>query len=316
MAYFEKEAEQVFSEIENSPSIVIFGHKNPDGDCIGSVLGLREALRSYFPEKKIYGVGSHPDFLKPLLEDSDEVPLKTIQDSLAVMVDLSDLERVEDQRILQAKKIVIIDHHVAQKELPYPIVRDDKAPSCTYILTKLLLNRYHRLTEKSAYYLFLGLITDSGRFQYDSAPDTFLVASELTQYGFNTRKLYNTLYQQNGKDLRYRSYIYSHFQEEGKVAYCCVDKKTWKSYGLEENEASGKVNLLSLLDHHPMWALFTEQEDGTIRVELRSDSTYNVQKAAVAFGGGGHIPASGCKLDKMEDYRKVIDYLNQMEPIA
>lgn len=316
MAYFEKEAEQVFSKIESYDQIVIFGHKNPDGDCIGSIKGLKAALRSYFPEKKIYGVGTIPKYLPiDYIGEHDQVDDEFIKNSLAVMVDLSDLDRVEDQRITMAKEIVMIDHHVKSYEVNCPIVRDDLAPSATFMIAKLLSERYHRLSDEAAKFLFLGLITDSGRFQFDSRPEVFDMAKLLTSYDFNPREMYNELYQQSGRDLRFRSYIYSNFVEEGKVCYCVVPKEAYLNMGMTEQEAGGKVNLLALLDHHPMWATFTELMDGKVRVELRSDGTYNVQVAAVHFGGGGHVPASGCTLASLDQYKEVVDYLNSMERI-
>lgn len=316
MSYFDQQAEMVFSRIEKAESIVIFGHKNPDGDCVGSVKGLKAALCAYFPEKRIYGVGTIPSYLPTsFIEPGDEVSDGVVKDSLAVMVDLSDLDRVEDQRIRSAKEIVCIDHHVADKEVPFPIVRDVSAPSATFILTKLLLARYGSLSDEAARYLYLGLVTDSGRFQFDSRPEVFRVASLLTAHDFSTRDLYNELYQQKGIDLRFRSFIYSHFVETEKVVYCIVAKADYEALGLTEQEAGGKVNLLALLDHHPMWCTFTELSDGTVRTELRSDGTYNVQQAAVNFGGGGHVPASGCTLKSLSECQAVIDYLNGMDPI-
>jgi phosphoesterase RecJ-like protein len=76
------------------------------------------------------------------------------------------------------------------------------------------------------------------------------------------------------------------------------------------------VNLLSLLDDHPMWAFFIEQEDGVIRVELRSDGEYDVQKVAVQFGGGGHVPASGCRLTSFDQIPDVLRVMNASVKIA
>lgn len=316
MSYFDKEREIVFEALENAESIVIFGHKNPDGDCVGSVMGMKFALQALFPEKKIYAVGTHPTYLPRFIESSDEVDDETIKESLALMVDLSDLERVEDQRILTAKSIVCIDHHVKQYEPAFPVLRDEDAASCTAIIAKSLILRYGRIPDqKTALYLYMGLMTDSGRFQYDSRPETLEIAIELIKTGIDTRALYSELYRQNSRDLRYRSVIYSNFKMDGKVCYVCVSKAMYEPLGLSENEASGKVNLLALLDDHPMWAAFTEQNDGSIRCELRSNGRYNVQKVAVDFNGGGHVPASGCRLSSFDDVQKVIDRMNREQEI-
>lgn len=312
MNYFDSEREAVFAALEEAESIVIFGHKNPDGDCVGSVMGMKHALKTLFPQKKIFAVGTHPTYLPRFIEPSDIVDDETIQNSLALMVDLSDLDRVEDQRIRTAKSIVCIDHHVKQYEQPFPVLRDENAASCTAIITRCLILRYGKIPSKeSALYLYMGLMTDSGRFQYDSRPETLETAIELIKTGIDTNALYSELYRQNSRDLRYRSVIYSNFKMDGKVCYVCITKDMYEPLGLSDNEASGKVNLLSLLDDHPMWAAFTEQSNGTIRCELRSNGHYNVQQVAVCFNGGGHVPAAGCRLTTFDDVQKVVDRMNE-----
>lgn len=317
MKYTEQEIKAVFDKIEESPSIVIFGHKNPDGDCVGSVLGRKFALLSLFPDKKVYALGTHPAYLGPV-DDSDKVDDETIQSSLCIRIDLSDFDRVEDQRIRLSHNVVCIDHHIgsADKPFPYPIIRDEEAPSATYVLAKSLLARYHKIPGvQAATYLYRGLVTDSGRFQYDAKPETFQRAAILISQGIDYKSLYNRMYQQNSKDLRYRSFIYSHFDFSGKVAYCVVKKEDYHAFNRTQEEASGKVNLLALLDHHPMWVLFTEQEDSTVRVEFRSNGFYNVQIAATKFGGGGHLAASGCTLKTLDIVPEVLEALNSLEEI-
>lgn len=314
MSYFENEVEHVFSRIEKADSIVIFGHMNPDGDCVGSVLGLKYALQGIFPEKNVYAVGTRPSFIN-FMDASDDVTEETIKNSLCVMVDLSDVKRVEDKRITLTDNIVGIDHHEASEPFEHPLIRDPKAPSATYIIAKIFLERYHKIPAKAATPLFLGLITDSGRFQFDSNPTTFEIAGELVKAGADFSWCYNHLYVQSSKDLRFRSYVYSHFQFDGNVAYFLVPRKAYLELGMTEQEAGCKVNLISLLDNHPLWCCFTELESGKIRTELRSNGKFNVQKVAVKFGGGGHIPASGCQLDSFDQVKDVLRAMNEAESV-
>lgn len=316
MLYFEKEIEEIFTKLEKAESIVIFGHKNPDGDCVGSVEGMKDALLTLFPNKKVYSTGTHPKYLEDLFPSVDDVSLETIHNSLALMVDLSDIDRVEDQRIREAKEIVCIDHHMKQYDLPFPVLRDEKAASATLIIAKCLLKRYGKIPSLNcATYLYIGLITDSGRFQFDSKEETFEVAKELVSCGVDYNHVYSILYSQTSTELKYRSIIYQNFKFSGLVTYVCITKEMYQQLNLTSNEASGKVNLLSLLDNHPMWVTFTEQEDGIIRVELRSDGHYNVQKVALQFNGGGHIPAAGCRLTSFDDVDKVLLAMNNAERV-
>ena len=303
---------KIFEKIEASDSIVVFGHMKPDGDCVGSVMGCKKELQYLFPNKKIYAVGTHPSYLPQYIEPSDDVDDETIKRSLALMVDLSDIDRVEDQRIKDAKDIVCFDHHVSNGDREFLVYRDELAPSATAILTECFLNTYGELSKEAADYFYLGLITDSGRFQYDSSTKTFEIAGKLIQCGADYKRLYHELYKQTSRDLKVRSYVYDNYVFDGLVCYIVIKKEDYHSRGLEESDVAGKVNLLAQLDDHPIWVFFLEQEDGIIRVEFRSDGTRNVQKAALAFGGGGHFAASGTRITDFSKVKEIVDYLNTL----
>lgn len=307
--------DQIFKTIESYDSIVIFGHVNPDGDCVGSVMGLKAELNYLFPDKKVYGVGTHPSFLPRFVEPADVIDDSVIENSLAIMVDLSDLERVEDQRIRKAKEIVCFDHHMKQ-EKPYSFLcyREEEAPSATSILAKVYLEHYKVLTKKACTYFYMGLVTDTERFQLDSEPETLAMAGKLVSLGADYKGLYNDLYRQTSNDLKYKAFLYNNIRFYGKVTYAIVHKEDYLPLGFTSNQVSDKVSLLSLLDDHPIWVCFLEEEDGRIRVEYRANGEYNVQKTATEFGGGGHFSASGCtlkNLDLVDDILKSLDSLEK-----
>lgn len=307
-----------FKKIKLSNSIVIFGHKSPDGDCVGSILGLKKALKFFYQDKTILSVGSIPEYLPSFIEKHDDVSLDTIKNSLCIVLDVSELDRVEDQRIkdVDHNNIICVDHHISKGELPFLVVRDTEAISATLILTEMLLYKFKKIpTLDCATYLYLGLVTDSGRFQFDSSCRTLDIASKLISCGVNAKALYNQLYIQTTLDLKYRSLIFSQFKTDKNVTYCVMKKEMYESIGLSQDDASGKVNQLSLVDGRPIWAFFTEQNDGTIRCELRSNSEYNVQKVALMFKGGGHLAASGCTLKSFDEVTSVVNELNKLEKV-
>lgn len=313
MEYTKEALKTVMEPILEADSIILFGHVNPDGDCLGSTLGMRHALKELFPNKKVYAVGSHPAYLEKLLEPSDVLTEDIYRSSLALIVDVSSPNRIEDKNYELCPKKVCFDHHIASDEVSFPVFRDEEAPSCTYVLAKSLKTWFGKIPSSAAYYLFLGLVTDTGRFQYDSKPETFALAAELVSYGVDYRDVYNKLYVQTSKGIKFRSYVYSHFIQDGNVSYVLVPKEAYQSLGIEANEASSQVNLLAGIDGKPLWAEFAEQPDGSIRVELRGNGHYNVQKAAIAFGGGGHFSASGCRLDSFDKAKEVVAFLNGLK---
>ncbi len=302
----------VFEKIEKAESIVIFGHVNPDGDCVGSVFGMKKELQYLFPDKRIYGVGSRPSYLPSFFEKADEVSLETIEKSLAILVDLNCFERVEDQRVRKAKDFVCFDHHIPLLDTPFLAVQDEDAPSATYVITKAFRKHYHKISKEAAMYLYTGLVTDTDRFLLDSRKNTLQIASYLISLGVDYQKIFDELYAQDKNRLQYKAFIYNHIVYDGKVSYCIVHKEDYFPLGIPSSEAGEQADLLSRLDHHPIWVLFTEQADDSIRVEFRANGEYNMQKVAASFGGGGHFSASGCTIHSFDLVKDIIKALNEL----
>ena len=305
---------QLINKIEENDSIIICGHLNPDGDSISSSFGLRNFLRLKYPNKKIYSTSTSPKYIKHLVEESDVIDDSIIDKSLIIIVDVSDLDRVEDQRLITNSNIICFDHHILSKENNILTLRDTSFISCTLLLSNFILNNYHEIDEKTANYFYIGLVTDSGRFQFDSTSKTFDLASKLVSSGAQPKKIYSQLYKQSSEELRWKSYVYSHFNFEKDVTYLTFSLKDNEKLLFDKEIVSGSVNLLSSIDDHHIWAMFLQQDDGLIRVELRS-SNRNVQEVALKFNGGGHLLASGCKLDSFDKVKLVIEELNKASVI-
>lgn len=302
---------QVFQKIEENASIVIFGHVNPDGDCVGSVMGMKKELQFLFPNKKIYGVGSRPNYLPSFFEKADEISFETIENSLAILVDLNCFERIEDQRALKAKDFVCFDHHIPLKGTTFLAIQDQDAPSATYVITKAFKKKYKKISKEAAMYFFTGLVTDTDRFQLDCQPHTLNMASYLISLGVDYKAIYDELYAQDQKRLEYKAFLYSHVQFSDKVAYCIVHKADYMPLGIPSSEAGEQADLLARLNHHPIWILFTEQEDSSIRVEFRANGSFDMQKVATTFGGGGHYSASGCTIHSFDLIPSILKEANQ-----
>ena len=135
--------EKIVELIKQYDTITIFGHINPDGDCYGSQIGLRNTLRLTFPNKKVYAVGSGLKRFFPLLGAMDVVEDEVIANSLAIILDGNDLPRMEDQRVRTAKAWAKIDHHVDTggfKEGPQVVI--EKANSTCEIIGDLIIEEH------------------------------------------------------------------------------------------------------------------------------------------------------------------------------
>jgi phosphoesterase RecJ-like protein len=304
--------QDIWNKIKEYDVITIYGHVNPDGDCYGSQLGMRNAILAEFPEKRVYALGSGFPRLLDLVGKMDEVDDEIVKSSLALVLDVANQDRVEDQRFRTAKEIIKIDHHIPQEHFGVIELVETERISCTEILTKLLLENNVKLTKEAALPLFLGLVTDSGRFLYQPInQDTFNMAGALASTGIDCGELYDKLYESEEKMLRVKGYIYSNYvkTDEGLI-YLCLPKEDLHKLGIDYNTGASQVNSLSNIKGYPVWVFFSESDNGEVRVEFRSKDL-DVQQIASQFGGGGHLHASGCRLSSLDEHKYVVEAINK-----
>lgn len=303
----------VWNKIKEFDSIVIYGHVNPDGDCYGSQLGLKRAILDNFENKKVYAVGSGYPRLSSLIGTMDEVDDETIKNSLSIVVDTSNQDRVEDQRYKLGLDVIKIDHHLPQEHFGNPELLETSRCSCTELICVMLLANEAKITKEAALPLFLGLVTDSGRFLYQPiSKQTYEIAGVLSDTGIDCNVLYDALYEVDEKILRLKGYIYVNYKKtKENIAYLVCPKEDLRKLGCDFNLAASQVNAIANIKGCPAWVFFSESESGLVRVEFRSKDI-NVQTIAAKFGGGGHVHASGCRLDALEDYKYVLDSLDKL----
>ena len=308
--------DKVIKAIEENDSIVIFGHPFPDGDCYGSQIGLRDCLRLTFPDKKVYAVGSGYHRFHKRLGEMDEIGDDVIANSLAVLVDGNDLTRMEDARVYNAKCWAKIDHHVDTGHFNEgPQFIDEDANSTCQIITRLIMKYHYKINKNIAEALFLGILTDTGRFQYvNDYISTFKEVSWLCEQGCEPEALNKILNITYEPLLAFKGYVYSNYvKTEGGVIYLSLSKENLKNLGIPANKAGSMVNLLSNVQGYPIWAFFCENEDGTNHAEFRSNGPA-VQPVAARHGGGGHLQAAGVTLSdsKKETIQQIVDELDQV----
>ena len=306
--------DKIWEKIKEYDVITIFGHVIPDGECYGSQMGLKNAILDNFEGKKVYALGSGwPKFFS-LMGEMDIVDDETIASSLAICLDCANEERIEDQRFKKAKEIIKIDHHIEQGEFKAWIthVDNDKIATCE-IITELIVKSSLKLTKAASLPLFLGLVTDSGRFLYQPIdPFAYIAASKLVETGIDVSNIYDVLYEVDEKSLRFKGYIFSSYKKtEHGVIYLPIPKEVIHEYGIDYNAAASMVNSVANIKGSPIWVFFSESDEGTVRVEFRSKGV-EVQPIAAKYGGGGHPYAAGCKLDNLEDHKYIVNDLDKL----
>ena len=311
-----KDIKEIFKLIKKYETITIFGHINPDGDCYGSSLALRELIRLNFPHKKVYSLaGTLPQLEQRLAKQDLVEDDELIKNSLAILVDVSETERVSDQRVNLAKQIIKIDHHIESKPF-YGIkwVDEDSIAACQMI-AELAFSCRLKINKLIAELLYLGICTDSGRFRYQPTNSkTHRIIADLLEYGVETDSIFKILYLSDETYVKYQALLVSKFERtEHNVIYCFADVEDYTQFGLKFDQISKNVNVIGNIRGCPIWVLFTRSPENFIRVEFRSTGV-NVQKVAAKYGGGGHLHAAGARLDNQKDFSlamKIVEDLDQ-----
>ena len=306
--------EGILKEIKEYNRIIIHRHSRPDGDALGSQIGLMHILKDNFPEKEVYMVGDaagHYGFM----DDSvmDEVPDEMYADALAVILDLSAKHLISDQRCLTAKRTVRMDHHIFVENIAHVEVVDTSYESCCGLVTAFALESGLSLSPRSAKALYTGMVTDSGRFRYDSTnAQTFRLASKLMEQSFDTNDIYRHLYADDFDKVRLRAQFVLKIRfTDCNVAYIYTTKEELEALNTDTFSVSrGMVSTMSDIRGVDIWVNFTETEQGVL-CELRS-SKYNINPIAVKYGGGGHAKASGATVASKEIAMQMLNDLDAL----
>lgn len=303
--------EQVKERIEASPHIILHRHQNPDGDALGSQLGLALVLRDAYPDKLIHVVGDMtPRFAFMAQTPMDTLSDEDFDDALCILLDMSSAALVSDTRYRRARDTVRLDHHVYLEKFADLEVTDSSYESCCGLVTAMIMECGWELSPAAAKLLYTGMITDSGRFRYAStSARTFRLAAFLMEREFDTTDIYRSLYADDLFFIQLRARMTLKIQTTPhRVAYIYTTKEEADSFGTDTFTLSrGMVNVMSEIRGIDIWVNFTESDEG-VYCEIRS-SRHNINPVAVKYGGGGHQRASGATLKDREEAMRLLSDL-------
>ena len=306
--------EQIKNAIERFDRILIHRHSRPDGDAMGSQIGLRELLRHNYPEKKIFAVGDSTGFFG-FMEGAvmDEVPDTAYEGALAIVLDCGAEHLISDTRWKTAAATARMDHHIFTGQLAEFEVIDTSFESCCGMVAALAEESGWALTPLAAKSLYTGMVTDSGRFRYDgTTARTFRLAAFLMEQPIDTNELFRQLYADDfeSKKRKAQFVLKTRFSPKN-VAYIYTTREEFEAMGLDTFTVSrAMVNTMADIRGVDIWVNFTETENGVL-CELRS-SRYNINPIAVKYGGGGHAKASGATVPDRDTAMAMLADLDEM----
>ena len=300
----------IFEKIKAYDRIVIFRHKRPDGDAVGSTLGLRGILKLSFPQKEIIVNNcDYSDYVGFLGGEDPAMPDEFYAEALGIIIDTATSDRVSNPRYALCKEICKIDHHIPKESYgDYEWVEEHRSSSCEMIAAFYAAFKDElKIDVETATLIYAGMVTDSGRFRFRSVSgDTMRLAGMLLDEGVDTDHLYANLYMKEFHTLKFQAEVYKKMKiSENGVAYLYVSRAMQEKFGLTFEEACASVSYMDSIKNSLIWIAFIEADDGNIRVRLRSRFV-TVNQIAEKYNGGGHDCASGATVKSRSEMRRLI----------
>ena len=301
----------ILAKIKEYNRIIVFRHKRPDGDAVGSTKGLCEILRLTYPEKEIHLINSdYCDYMQFLGNEDAPIDEALYKDALGIVIDTGNTDRISNKKFELCRDLIKIDHHIDRT--PYgdiSWVEEERSSAC-----EMIAHFYDtfkgelKINSDAATYLYTGMVTDSGRFRYSSVSgDTLRLAGMLLDVGINTDKLFSNLYLKEFNSLKFQAYVYKKMKiTENGVVYLHVTKKIKKKFNLTNEEASTAVSFMDSIKGSPIWIAFIDSGDNTTRVRLRSRFV-TISDIAEKYHGGGHACAAGATVYNKKEFKGLIE---------
>lgn len=294
---------KIESVLKGAKRIAIAGHVRPDGDCVGSCMGMYLYLQANYPEIQadvyLEEVRDVFSYIKEIHQAKQEWQSDAEYDVL-FLFDVSSKDRIgiAADAFDDFENTVCIDHHVTNTGLgKINHIRPEASSTCE-VLYELL--EPQKITKETAEALYTGIIHDTGVFQYScTGTRTMEIAGNLMAKGIDFTKIikdsfYTKTYAQN--QIMGRTIVESIMLLEKKVIAGIVKAKDMKLYGVAPKDLDGIVNQLQNTQGVEVAMFLYQVGMQEFKVSLRSNGKVNVAKVASSFGGGGHVLAAGCTL--------------------
>lgn len=301
--------------IHSSKNILISTHQNPDGDGIGSILALGMGLKQLRKKVTWYMADPVPKMYQFLPGQEKIIGKLTAKDrfDLSFIVDLGEVERVGDEFLNHPYrgKTISLDHHLkGEHNADYNYCLPKQASSGEVIF-KILKALKVKLNKAMATNIYTAMVTDTGSFKYSNTThETFAIATELMKFKVNVWEValncFETFSLQRMELLK-RVISRMEIHKNKKIAWIELFQKDIKETGAEPDEAEGFINYPRSIEGVEVALFFKEIAENEFKVSLRSKNYVDVAAIATEFDGGGHMRASGCKLQgSLESVRKKI----------
>jgi bifunctional oligoribonuclease and PAP phosphatase NrnA len=296
--------DRILEAVRENKTFCVVGHIRPDGDCVGSQLGLALALQNEGKRVFCWNENSVPQKYKFLNDKAlFQKPKRGLKFDCVIATDCASFERLGAAgKCVQHRKILInIDHHESNTRYGDINWVSAREASCGELIFRLLKVARWPITRPIADCLFTAVSTDTGSFQYATTrPGTLHVGAELVTRGANLARICDEVYQSYPLSrARLLKHIYSRFRltHNNRIAWFWLKKIDFARTGAESDDTEGLIDHIREIEPVVVACVFEEIEPELTRISLRSKSDrINVSDIAEQFGGGGHPAAAGARI--------------------
>ncbi len=308
----------LLKEIKKHDNILIFRHAFPDGDALGSQWGLFKWIKLNFPSKNVWCVGENaPGNLGKIFPKSHDVEDTIMENSLGIVCDTANTERIDTDLWTQCTNTLKIDHHPDEDRYADDQILYQSYSSTSEILAKVFIEfeKNYDYDDEIAKFLFLGIATDTGRFLFsNTTPQTLEIVSKLSQKDFDRTKVLNKLYVKNPQEIKFWAHIQTEMVLDQKpLVYAIMKKGIEKDFDLDYGLVSSSVHALKNIEGYP-YSLFASWDETSKvwKVSLRSRKN-PIVNIARKYKGGGHDLASGIKVKTRKEILEIINDLSKLK---
>ena len=302
--------ENIYERIKEYNTIVIARHIGVDPDALGSQFGLKLSIMKTFPDKKVYAVGSK-SYRYNYFPKMDRFE-HTDDNALLIVTDTPDIKRVDIEDFHSYREVIKIDHHPPIDKFGELEYIDTASSSASELILRFLRTNNMVIDDEIAKYIFIGIISDTNRFMFNTNPNTLRTVAELVEkYNIDIENTYHELYRRPLSEVRLQGYIGENMKvTENGLGYIYITNDTMLKYGADANSAGNMVNSFNDISEVIVWTTISEDvKNGLIKFNIRSRGPA-INVVAENYNGGGHKLAAGAKVHDENEAKMLIEALD------
>mgnify|MGYP006196292149 CR=1 FL=1 len=316
--------EDLLRKIRSGHRFLLTSHKNPDGDSIGSALGLARIVRTLGKGAVIWFRDAPPSLYQALpgaerIHAGTEPPAGWPDKfDATIVLECPSLDRTGLEQALGERPIVNVDHHLGNQLYGEVNWVDSSAPAVGEMVYRLARGLKLEIDEATATCLYLTLVTDTGGFRFaNSTPEAFEAAAALVREGASPEQVSLWLHESQPEAvLRLLGQMLASLEihDGGRIATVELTPEMFERAGAGVGDSEGLVDYPRSIAGVEAVALLRHQQDGSLKLSLRSRGEVDVERVARHYGGGGHKNAAGCVVDEGEPAeirRQVVEELRE-----